>query len=643
MNRIFFVAAAIFSLQTARAQDSAKILDEVIVTATKTPVKQSLIGKTVTVISHKMIQENAGKTLPELMNMTSGITINGADNPLGTAPAVFLRGASSGNTLILLDGIPLYDPSSVTGEFDLNNFDLNTLQRIEIMKGSQSTLYGSDAVAGVINLITTKESDKKMNLNAQLSAGSYNTYRGNLTISGKLKKGSDYLISYSKLYSKGFSSAYDSTGKGGFDRDGFNRDLFMAKFGWKINEGIDLKFFGKYSRDSAAIDAGAFIDDKDYTFDNNNTIAGVMLDKKLKNGLLRIQYYSNWYNRHFVDDSTDVPGFIKFQKGRYNGFSHYAEAFTNLKLSDEVTLLSGVDYRYNSTSQLYFFLPDFGFPAKPISPDSAHTHQISGYASLLYNGHSGFGIETGGRFNHHNVYGGNYTSTLNPFFNFGKFYKVYANLSSGYHVPTLYQLYSEYGNKSLRPESDISTELGIQYNNVRLYLRATAYSRTGRDVIFFYSDPITFAGKYMNGDKQKDKGFETEIRLRITEKISFSANYTYTDGKITTLANGKDSGYFNLYKRPENMVNASVNLNPAKALYIGINFHAAGKSFEANYMSIPYVLDGYYTLGAHVNYKATKCLTFFTDIQNLTNRKYFTSRGYNTRGFNLMAGAMISL
>ena len=147
------------------------------------------------------------------MNQQPGLNINGADNNLGTNQTVYTRGASSANTLILLDGVPLYDPSGITNEFDLNNFALDNIERIEILKGSQSTLYGSDAVAGVINIISKKGEKKPFNLNVDLSAGSYDTYKENISLSGTNGKGQTYFISYNKIDSKGFSSAYDSTGK----------------------------------------------------------------------------------------------------------------------------------------------------------------------------------------------------------------------------------------------------------------------------------------------------------------------------------------------------------------------------------------------------------------------------------------------
>jgi len=139
-----------------------KSLDPVIVTANKTEQKQSTTGKVITVISKEQIEKSTGKTVAQLLNEQAGITINGALNNAGTVQTVFMRGAGSGRTLILIDGIPTSDPSMINNEFDLNLFSLNDVERIEICKGAQSTLYGSDAIAGVINIITVKKDVKAM-------------------------------------------------------------------------------------------------------------------------------------------------------------------------------------------------------------------------------------------------------------------------------------------------------------------------------------------------------------------------------------------------------------------------------------------------------------------------------------------------
>lgn len=638
MKKMILGAMAFLSTGLLQAQDSTKVLDEIIVTATKSPIKQSETGKVVSVITRQTIEENAGKTLGELLTQVAGVTINGADNNLGTNQTVFLRGASGGNTLILMDGIPLNDPSGVSGEFDLNTFDIGMLEKVEVLKGAQSTLYGSDAVAGVINLITAKAYDKKIGLSSTLAGGSYGTFQGNATVSGSTGKGQSFLAGYSKVYSNGFSSAYDSTKAKGFDNDGFDKDLFLLKFNLKASQHLSVSLLGKYSNAKGDIDAGAFLDDKDYTYHNDNTLAGVIADYKMQKGFIRFQYNANWYNRNFVDDSTDIGPWSDYQHGQYNGFSHYAELFTNQKLSSHFELLAGADYRYNRTSQFYISLPDYGFPSTPISGDSAKTSQVSGYASLHYKNASGFGIEGGGRINHHNIYGSNATGSINPYFNFAKFYKIYATFATAYKVPTLYQLYSEYGNKELQPESTNSLEGGIQFNNKKAFARVTGFIRSGSDVILFYSDPVTYASHYMNGDKQKDIGFEVETKFALSKHISITANYAFVDGEITTNSGGKDTSYHNLYKRPKNTAFLNLLLTSVKDLNIGLQLYVAGKAYESVYEN-----KGYYTLGAHVNYKMARYLNLFIDLQNITDQKYFVTRGYNTRGFNFMAGLRLKL
>ncbi|MEP6926823.1 MAG: TonB-dependent receptor, partial [Ginsengibacter sp.] len=453
-KKIFIAAAVIFSSYAQAQQDTtSKTLNEVIVTANKFPQKQSETGKVVTIITQEQLQKSFGKSISEVLNQQPGLNINGADNNLGTNQTVYTRGASAANTLILLDGIPLYDASGISNEFDLNNFALDNIERIEILKGSQSTLYGSDAVAGVINIISKKGELKPFNLNADLSAGSYDTYKGSLSLSGTNGKGQTYFVSYNKIYSKGFSSAYDSTGKNNFDKDGFNQDVFQLNYTFLPFKKTSVRLFGKYNNNHADIDAGAFADDKDYTYHNNNTIAGVSFDYRLNNGFIRLQYNYNRFNRNFTDDSLSVGGFSLYQKGKYNGTSNFAELYTSVNLSKHIKMLAGADYRQNKTDQKYIYLPDYGFPALPISADSAHTNQFSGYASLYLESNEGFNLDLGGRWNHHSIYGNNYTYSFNPFYLINNHYKIYANVSSGYRVPSLYQLYSEYGNKNLKPET----------------------------------------------------------------------------------------------------------------------------------------------------------------------------------------------
>ncbi|MEO5997131.1 MAG: TonB-dependent receptor plug domain-containing protein, partial [Chitinophagaceae bacterium] len=160
MSKIQFTMTAVLLLCSSSllAQDSTKtkLLDEVVVTATKTPIKQSLTGKVITVITRQELESNNGRTLGQVLNQQAGLVINGALNSPGTNQTIFMRGAATGRTLILMDGIPVNDPSLIGNEFDINLVSINDVQRVEICRGAQSTLYGSDAIAGVINIITIK-------------------------------------------------------------------------------------------------------------------------------------------------------------------------------------------------------------------------------------------------------------------------------------------------------------------------------------------------------------------------------------------------------------------------------------------------------------------------------------------------------
>ncbi len=650
MKKGIFIAAAVIFSNHLQAQESpalpdstSKTLDEVIITANKFPQKQSETGKVVNIITHDQLQKSFGKSLSEILNQQPGININGADNNLGTNQTVYTRGAASSNTLILLDGVPLYDASGISNEFDLNNFALGNIERIEILKGSQSTLYGSDAVAGVINIISKKGAKKPFNLNVDLSAGSYSSYKEHISLSGAIGKGQTYFISYNRIDSKGFSSAYDSTEKQNFDKDGFRQDVFQLNYGFRPLKKIAVALFGKYNNNHSDIDAGAFSDDKDYTTRNNNTIAGTSVDYKLSNGFIKLQYTYNRFNRNFTDDSTDIGGYSQYQKGKYNGTSNYAEVYTSLNLGKHVELLAGADYRQNKTDQLYIYLPDYGFPAMPISGDSANTNQFSGYASLYLKSTRGFNLDLGGRWNHHSIYGDNYTYSINPFLVINDHYKIYANVSSGYRVPSLYQLYSEYGNKKLKPETTTSYEAGFQYTGEKINARATGFIRDGKDVFLFYSDPVTYASNYINGDKQNDYGIETDATIHFTPQFSASANYTYVDGKITTEGATKDTSFFNLYKRPKNIFNLSLNYDVTKKIFLSTHLKTVSKAYEPQYMATPYELKGYYTWDFYGRYKFNKKFSVFADLQNITDQEYFATRGFTTKGFNVNGGVQIAL
>ncbi len=652
MKKIFLAAAVIIS-STAHAQsDTTKNLETVVVTANKIEQKQNETGKVITVISRAMLEQNRGRSVGELLNEQVGIIIGGANNNYGTNQTVYVRGGSSANTLIMLDGVPLNDASGVTSEFDLNTFALDQIERIEILKGAQSTLYGSDAVAGVFNFISRK-TEKGLHADGQISAGSFGTVRGSIGVRGE-KNGWQYNAAYSLLSSKGFSSATDTTGKAGYEKDQFKQQVVQFGIGYTKIKNLELRAFGKYNFNEADIDAGAYRDDKDYNYTTKNFIAGFQSKYNLKKSYLMLIYNYNQYDRSYKDDSVDVAGvpyassdpfsFI-FQDGKYYGHSHYAELFGNFKLSSRINFVSGVDYRKNNTSQTYAYaIKDFGnFISLPLNRDTASTDQYSVYGSVLYNDQKHFSLGIGGRFNHHSVYGNMHTFSVNPAYSI-KRYKIFANVSSAYRVPSLYQLFSEYGNKNLKPERSVNYEAGIQYQSEKINARLVAFKRDIKDVFAFYTDYTTYVSYYINYDKQKDHGAEFELTVKPVKSLVTSFNYTYTYGHLETLNNaGKDSIFYNLYRRPKHIFNIRVAYQPTEKLILSVSARSVSAFYEPRYLADALKVKGYTVFNAYGSYKLKKQIRLFADIQNITDEKYADQPGFNTRRFSVHGGLAFSL
>ena len=195
----------------------------------------------------------------------------------------------------------------------------------------------------------------------------------------------------------------------------------------------------------------------------------------------------------------------------------------------------------------------------------------------------GFNLELGGRVNVHSEYGSHFVFNINPSYLVNKQIKLFANLSSAYRTPSLYQLFSEYGNKELDPESGLTGEAGVQYfsTNNKFTTRAVAFSRKVSDVIFFFYNPVTFSSQYINQDKQKDHGFELEASYKITRTTTLKAFYTYTTGEITTRQAGKDTTYNNLLRRPKSSIGINLASQVSKNFFISTNLMSAGKRNDA--------------------------------------------------------------
>ncbi len=646
MKKHFLLLAAVVSSQLLVAQRDTTTLEAAVITATKFERKQSETGKVLSVIDRATIERNGGKTLGEMLNTLAGVQIIGANNNPGTNNLVTIRGAAAGNTLILLDGVPVNDPSVITNYFDINFIPIDQIERIEVLKGGQSTLYGSDAVAGVINIISRKPNNKKVNMNGLFSYGSWETLSQNIGLSGRTKA-LDYSIQYTHTNSEGFSSAYDSTGTFEFGNNGFNQHAISSRFNFQLAPGWQLQLQHRYSSYRVDLDAAGFTDERDYRSDNYNSQYGIGLYRQHKYGQIRINYLFNRARRDYLDDSTyKSSAWVDRIESRYVGNTHFIEGYGQWKLKG-FDLLTGADVRINQTDQWYWSTGPWG----PYAPDplDATMKQFSPYASLLSK-KGKWNWEIGGRLNLHSEYGSNFSFTFNPAYKINEGLRSFVNVYTAYKTPTLYQLFDAFaGNANLLPEQSVVAEGGFEWKkSTGLRSRLVGFFRNTKDAIVYTYNPSTFVASYENVSRQLNYGAEWEASYQ-SGNWNFQTNYTYTNGSIraaydgTGTPIGKDTSYFNLYRIPKHALFGEVGYRVNKAIYLQMQMRYLGAREEFIYGKKPASMDAYGLIDLYGEYKFSTQARLFLDLKNITDTWYEEIRGYNTRRRNFVVGFRFSL
>ena len=613
---IYLLYLLALSQQVSAQKDTSKTSpDEVVVTATKSPKKLSETGKVVTVITREQIEQSVGKNLSQLLNEQTGILVNGAVSNEGKDKSLYLRGASDRYTLLLLDGIALNDPSGVGGSIDLRLLPLEQIERIEILKGSQSTLYGSNAVAGVINIITRKSTNEGLKGSGLLSYGSYNSLKGIASINrgGKVL---DYNLNYIYNSTDGISEAKDSTGNAGFGKNGYTQQSFQSNVGVHINDQFRLSPYFRYTKFKGSYDNDAFTDGNNHS---SSTLlnTGLLGNYSYKRGTIHLNYAYDYTDRIFDG---------QYGMYEYSGKFQNADAYVHHTFTPWLEMIAGTNFQHYGITNV----------------DSGNSI-ISPYVSVYFKSKNGYNIELGGRYNNHNKYGNNFTYSFNPSYLINGQIKLFTNISSGFRPPSINELFGPSGaNPGLKPEKSNNIEAGIQtwVSQKKISLLATYFNREITDVIIY-----DFSTGYQNRDKQKDHGLEAELIYIPSTKWKLKASYTFIDGQVTQQLAGKDTSFHNLVRRPKNTVLLSAGYQISSHFFMSSTLHFVDKrkdifydpnTYEANSIN----LNGYALWNVYAEYRLTNNkLRFFMDAKNLTNKtNYYEVYGYNVQGFTLVAG-----
>ena len=250
----------------AQEQDSTKVnlLNEVVVSDTKFVQNKEKSGKVIEVITAQDLAQKSGQTLATVLSQVIGVEINGNQSANGKNLGYYIRGGRNRQVLILIDGIPVTDGSGISIEYDLRLLPVEQVERIEVMKGAASTLYGTGAATGVINITLKKATKKELQGNAYVTIGSNNTadnhqYNGQdfnqgLSVGGE-SKNLNYFAGFNSTESKGMSQIAGEN----YEPDSFSRQNLLTKLGFKVTDKLSIDFFGNYDR---------IKNDYDGTFDN---------------------------------------------------------------------------------------------------------------------------------------------------------------------------------------------------------------------------------------------------------------------------------------------------------------------------------------------------------------------------------------
>jgi len=591
-------------------------LGQVLVSASRIEEYAAQTGSSVIVIDRKKIEEKKYLSVKDALSLEAGIDIasNGA---FGGSTSVYLRGAPSGNTLVLMDGIRLYDPIATDASYDLANLMLDNVERIEIVKGPQSSLFGSDAMGGVINIITRKGTGKRK-FNFFSEGGSKRTFTEGFGVSGELGKFS-YSAEGSRQDSRGFSKARD-----GQESDAYQNNNFSGKFGYRPNEDIEVGVKSSYVRTKMDLDDGAYADDVDFWNKYENSLITLF-------GQQRVNEYWNysldysWLRnvRKYIDDSDSYWDTFKAW-GQEVNWQHTVDAgkFFSLPQNISDTVIPGFQYTYEAGMERsnYGYLSRMNANREGyyIENKFSLNDKLFNTLAVRVDRHSRFGTHTTGR------------GTLSYLFETGTRFK--GSYGTGFKAPSLYQLFSGYGDSNLKAEKTWGYDVGFEQQLFKdhLSLGATFFYNRFKDMIEFdsnASNPRIVAwpfGMYVNRGSAKTEGIEAELIWKPLDNLATKYSFTYLNAMDL-------SAQLHLIRRPNDKHIITISYSPFEKLNLSLDAARNVKIYDNFAGNANNRLKDYTLCNFVATFHLNKNIDFYSRIENLFDEIYQEVNGFNTK------------
>ncbi|MCH8084079.1 MAG: TonB-dependent receptor, partial [Myxococcales bacterium] len=585
------------------------------------------VASSVTVVTSEEIERRQLRLVTDVLRRIPGVDVRRTGGP-GSTTSIFIRGGDSDHVLVLLDGVELNDPSSPSRAPILNDLTTEDIERIEVVRGPQSVLYGGDAMSGVIQIFTKRGSSGKPKVVGSGEGGSYSTARGAISVSGATND-VNYALSGSYLSTDGFSAVGRGT-----ERDGYRNGTVSARGGWKLNDQFSLDGMFRYSGAQVEYD-GSNIDglsEKDHHIDTEQWLARFAPKLSLFDGRW-IQTLSGQFSRNERDTKAVpfFPGDVPSVHTQIDSNFYALDWQNEVRVTENHVFTFGLEQAWEEADFPTYDDTRDNF-ANYLQYQFKFLERFFGTAGFRYDNSSDFEDEVTYRFTL-----GTSVPEIHTIFR--------ASYGTGFKAPSLSQLnpLAGGGNPNLDPEKSKGADFGFETSlcDGRFVVGSTFFWNDVDDLIIGVFDPMTFIFLNFNIDQSESLGAETTVDVEILKNLRFSGNYTYTH----TEAKGNPAGFgisngSRLLRRPTHKASMDLVWHfvdnrgqlAANLLYIGDRSDLHPVSFSRVTAS------DYVTLNLTGRFKINEWLTVFGRVDNVWDEDYEDVLGFRTAGVSAYGG-----
>ncbi len=633
--RAAFLAGVAFYVLPSVAQEQSQNekFQDLVITPNRVPMSIQQIGSSVSVITQDEIEKQGNKSLRDILDGQPGVTVTENGGP-GGAVSVNMRGTNTNHTAVLVDGVRVNDPTSVSGDLDLSMVPVQTIERIEIVRGPQSALYGSDAIGGVINIITKKGEKGPPRWTYRVEGGSYGTYSNKLSVDGATQDTS-YNLSLHQFHTDGFQRfGYRVARLADLNPNGadpMSRLGGSGKISKKVNDWLTFETGFNITRERLQYDSGPLSEDPLAPNPQKGTLASAYQKAIAENGPFRttLTTFETKIDRDFWLATKSTPFGDTNDHFTYSGRRLGSELQQDVKLGQYGTITGGLRYETERASG-----EEYGteYEKRQTTRSAYVLHQIDLFEKLH--------LSTGGRIDDVSGSGTFATYRLTAAYDVTSTTRARASYGTGAKAPSLYQLYfaPPYNNPDLKSEKSQGYDLGLEQSFLDGDGRASLTYFKNRIENLIVSDAITWVP--YNVARATTSGVETGLTYNLVPGwAKLKSAYTLLETR------DEDTG-LRLLRRPRHAARLSVAVTPTKELTIEPILRYVGERSD-KYTSLavsgaPVVLKAYSRFDIAVDYKVSDRISLFARGENLTNANYEDVYNYGTAGRSGYAGLQVT-